>query len=177
MNPADLNTIIHSIQQFDPIVLEQIHDHYYPMIHHYIDFRLSETPIVDQITNQVFIHLAEVIHKRPKSIGNLQVWLFDAADRLVEQHLDHPPREEIDANPKPDPEDRTQEDEGIWLRHLVRKALHQLPNEYQHILALRFCETRGVDEVARLSGLPINDVKTIQYIALVSLRELLENEA
>lgn len=177
VNPANWDLVILNNPKFDPILLEQIHDLYYPAIHRYIDFRLSDSLIVDQTTRQVFVHLAEAIHKRPKSIGNLQVWLFDSAARLVDQQLDHHPQEEFDNNPDPDQKDHSQEDESIWLRHLVRTALHQLPNEYQHILALRFCETRSVDEVARLSGLPMNDVKTIQYIALVSLRELLEKEA
>lgn len=172
---VDLDEAVQKLMQFDLLALEQVHDAFYPSIHRYVEFRLQQTSQVNSITKQVFINLVETLRNRAKTIDDLPRWLFTSCAELVDQQISDHYSIDIRNQSNP-PETDAANDEITWLKQLVQKSLYGLPFEYQHILALRFCETRTVDEVARLAGKSIMDVKTIQFHALTALRELLEKE-
>jgi RNA polymerase sigma-70 factor (ECF subfamily) len=71
--------------------------------------------------------------------------------------------------PAPDPALEAMVDYD-WQQQAVRQALRQLTYEQQHVLALRFAETRSFAEIARVMGKSVGAVKNLQYRALGALR-------
>jgi RNA polymerase sigma-70 factor (ECF subfamily) len=176
----DLDNAILQARQFDIVALGQIYDHYYPQIFRYAVFRLGNEPTSQEIITQVFTRFLETLKKRRKSIDELPGWLFEATRQLVEDHLNQATGNPLQAvegeNTLASKDHKSTDSEIIWLRRLVFKSLQLLIPEQQHLLALRFAGACSPDETARIMGKNINDVKAIQFEALLSLRRLLEQE-
>lgn len=58
----------------------------------------------------------------------------------------------------------------------VRDALHQLPEEQRHALALAYYGGHTQREVAALTGVPLGTVKSRMFVGMQRLRSLLEPE-
>jgi RNA polymerase sigma-70 factor, ECF subfamily len=181
LSDLDLADAVLKARQFDIAALGQIYDHYYPQIYRYVIFRLGDEQASREIIAQVFGRFLETLKKQRKSTDMLHAWLLEEARQLVEDHLPQAARnpiQRLEGNQSPPLGDHESLDgDMIWLRNLVCKSLQLLIPEQQHVLAIRFSEPCSPDETARIMGININDVKTIQFEALLSLRRLLEQEA
>ena len=177
----DFTDAISQAQQFNPGALGQIFDHYYPQIYQYAIFRLGNEQAARGVSDQVFEQFIEALKKRRKTIDELSVWFFETARQIVDDQLDqslHNQNQMQDSVTDQAANDhKPPDDEIVWLRHLVSKSLRLLIPEQQHLLALRFGGFWSTDETARMMGINVNHVKTIQFEALLSLRRLLEQEA
>ena len=56
----------------------------------------------------------------------------------------------------------------------VRRALHRLTPEQQHVLSLRFGSELSLEETAQLMERSVNAIKALQFRALAGLRRELE---
>ena len=177
----DLSNIITSTRQFDLTILAQIFDVYSPKIYRYILFRLGDESKSQELVTEVFNHLLHRLNQRPKSIDDLQTWLFEVTRKLVDQFLSEnnggSPVDFSDMEIQRTTARRIDLDETTWLGLLVRGSIRRLMPDQQHLLALRFANRYGPDEIARIMDKNINDIKGLQLEALVALRGLLEREA
>jgi RNA polymerase sigma-70 factor, ECF subfamily len=181
LSDLDLADAISQARQLDTLALGKIYDHYYPQIYRYTVFRLGDEQASQEVIAQVFDRFIEILQKRRKSIDDLPGWLHEATRQLVDDHLNltnkNPDQKQKGDNTLAQPDHEPVDNEITWLRHLVSKSLQRLLPDQQHLLALRFAESCSPEETARLMGININDVKFIQFDALLSLRRLLEQEA
>jgi RNA polymerase sigma-70 factor, ECF subfamily len=180
LSDHDLVDITLRARQFDIVALGQLYDHYYPQIFRYAIFRLGDEQTCREIIAQVFSRFIVTLKKRQKSIDEASGWLFETTRHLVDDHLSQKSRNPAQImtmeSPPVTSDPESINGEIIWLRRLVCKSLQLLIPEQQHLLALRFAGSCSPDETARMMGININDVKTIQFEALLSLRRLLEHE-
>jgi RNA polymerase sigma-70 factor, ECF subfamily len=160
----------------DPQNLALIHDRLYPVVYRYVRYRLEDEQVCEDITSEVFLRLIDAVNERKHTIKNLKGWLLGTASHLVNDHLRMHytrPIEALDehhAQADPSPEAVA---EASWQQRQVRVALRKLTLEQQHVIALRFSEERSLEETARLMEKTIGAVKTLQFRALASLRQLL----
>ena len=160
----------------DPQNLALIHDRLYPVVYRYVRYRLEDEQVCEDITSEVFLRLIDAVNERKHTIKNLKGWLLGTASHLVYDHLRlHYTRpvealEEHHAQADPTPEAVV---EASWQQRQVRSALRKLTLEQQHVIALRFSEERSIEETARLMDKTIGAVKTLQFRALASLRQML----
>ena len=160
----------------DPQNLALIHDRFYPVVYRYVRYRLEDEQVCEDLTSEVFLRLIDAVNERKHTIKNLRGWLLGTASHLVNDHLrlnyTRPVEalEEHHTRADPSPEAVV---EASWQQRQVRSALQRLTQEQQHVIALRFSEERSIEETAHLMDKTIGAVKTLQFRALASLRQLL----
>jgi DNA-directed RNA polymerase specialized sigma24 family protein len=178
---SNLADTVARARQLDPVALGQIYDRYFAQLFRYAQFRLGEDGQARTASEQVFSLWLETQVRRPSSASNLDNWFFDAIQKAVDQALSqsNPSEQGEQANSAAQTENssQAQKDESAWLSQLVSQSLRRLLIDQQHLLALRFAGPYTIEEIARLSGKSIVEVKGTQYDALVALRKLLETEA
>lgn len=174
MRPDDSLPTIHSQSAQ---ALTDIYDQFYPEIYRYVSFRLEDDQACEDIASEVFLRLLAAWGKAGRPIHNLRGWLFGTASHLVADYLRERYRvrmvwqigawEDLLAAPAPTLDEKVDYD---WQRQSVRVALRRLTLDQQHVLALRFAETRSFEEIANVMGKSVGAVKNLQYRALGALR-------
>lgn len=169
MSQDDLSSVAYS--------LESAYDRFYPEVYRYLNFRLEDDQACEDLASEVFVRLLAVWGRTGRPIQNLRGWLLGTAAHLVADYLRAHYRarlawqvgawEDLVAAPAPTLEAVVDVD---WQRQTVRQALRQLTLDQQHVLALRFAETRSFEDIARVMGRSVGAVKNLQYRALGALR-------
>lgn len=157
--------------------LESAYDRFYPEVYRYLNFRLEDDQACEDLASEVFVRLLAVWGRAGRPIQNLRGWLMGTAAHLVADYLRAHYRarlawqvgawDDLVAAPAPALETTVDVD---WQRQAVRQALRQLTFDQQHVLALRFAETRSFDDIAQVMGKSVGAVKNLQYRALGALR-------
>ena len=107
---------------------------------------------------------------------NLALNRIKAAQRVVslemlQERPGEPPQE------LPDPQDACRPEphaERLELARTVRECLDQLPEAYREVVSLRHCADRTYEEIAAITGLPLNTVRTRLHRGRERLGECLE---
>ena len=113
--------------------------------------------------------------------GSLRAWLLRIATRLAFRRLaQRRPSAELDAVPEPMLADSSGEPTVVIgareARREVRDAVAALADPYREVVALRFFGDLSLQEVAEVTGRPLNTVKTHLRRGLERLRPALESE-
>ncbi|MEJ2597693.1 MAG: sigma-70 family RNA polymerase sigma factor [Anaerolineales bacterium] len=176
----ELDDTLKRARNLDADALAQIHDQYYPVIYRYVRYRLDNEQVCEDITSEVFLRLLDALHQKRGPNQSLRGWLFGTASNLVNDHLRRyyaRPVEELKEYSEnmqyADPHSPEQFMDDSFQRQEVKRALQQLTNEQQHVLALRFAEQRSLDETAKIIGKSVSAIKALQFRALASLRRRL----
>lgn len=169
MSPVELESddILLRARRLDSNVLGQLHDLYYPEVYRYICYRMPDPPACETIASGVFIEYLEAINRGRAPRRNLLGWLLNTASTLVEARL----RQRSDlpmSGPGQDLQPVHQ------LEQVLRPAIQKLSSEQQHFLALRFSKNRTIEQVARIMGKPVNELRGLQYHTLSSLKLFVE---
>ncbi len=152
-----------------------IYDSYFPPIYNFIRLRVEDRALAEDLASEVFVRLVTAFQSRKAPHHSLRGWLFRVARNLI---YDHHGRKLVtttleDWMPIPaedDPEART-------IRALdaaqARRALRLLSDEQQEVLILRFGQGLSLEETAEIMGKQIGAVKSLQFRAVQSLRQML----
>jgi RNA polymerase sigma-70 factor (ECF subfamily) len=140
-------------------------------------FRTNDERAAEDLSSDVFLRLLDALHAgRPPE--SLRAWLFGVAAHLVVDHYRRQSRrpqvelsEDLPAlEPGPD---------SLITRTLtltaVRRALRQLTEVQQQVLALRFREGRSIVDTAALMNKSETAVKQLQFRAVAALRRIMES--
>lgn len=143
----------------------------------YIAYRVSDDTVVEDLTAEVFLRMVERLpHYRPTG-APFEAWLYRIAATRVADHYRRGARRQdrsLDEASAGDHEPALEL--GIVEREefeTLRAALHELTDEQQTILILRFVERRSHDEVARILDKSPRAVAAAQHRALKKLAGLL----
>ena len=171
MTSPDQQTIRRA-QQGDDAAITELYERYAPLIYRYVYYRLNSTADAEDITAEVFIKMVEALPRYQLTGAPFEAWLYRIAfARVVDFHrrADRRPLADLSdsmADSKPNPEEQVSRRMEV---EALRKALHQLTDEQQHILILRFIEQKSHQEVAEVLGKSMTAVKSAQHRALVQL--------
>lgn len=172
--------LLERAQKLDAQALAQIHDRFYPPVYRYVQYRLDNEQVVEDISSEVFLRLLDHIHKRKGEIHDLRSWLLGTAANLINDHLRQKyrrPTENLeDHETLTTGEDLHRTAEQNENQRDIRQAMQQLTREQQHVLALRFSQGFSVEETAKLMNKTIGAVKVLQFRALATMRTLLTGE-
>ena len=163
-------------RRLEPRALAAIHDRYYPTLYRYLLYRTSDEHAAEDLASEVFMRFLDGLHAG-KAPDNLPAWLFGVAAHLVADHFRRQSRrpqapltEEL-AAPESGPEGQAE----LRLRQAaVRRALTELTDEQQQVLALRFGEGRSIEQVAQAMQKSVTAIKQLQFRAVAALRRKLE---
>ncbi len=170
--------LLQRAKQFEPQALTAIHDALYPQVFRYVSYRVDDPHTCEDITAEVFLRLLKALKKEDLTIDNLRAWLLGTAHHLVQdfyrKSYRHPTTRIEHQENLPNGHNPVDEAEQNATRHQIRRALLQLTDEQQHVLALRFSQELSVNETAKVMRKSVEAVKVLQFRALAALRRQLE---
>lgn len=171
-NPVvgDDHSLLVRIQQHDQQALAQTYDQYFDQIYRYLNCRLGEPEVAADLTGEVFLALVKALKVGKPPRTSLAGWLYAVARNLAADYI----RQKIHTVSLIEDlvaDEPSLTDQAHWsqLAPILRKALLQLTEEQQHVIALRFGQGLSLAETARLLEKSVGAVKALQHRALASL--------
>jgi RNA polymerase sigma-70 factor (ECF subfamily) len=162
--------------QFDTRALAEIYDLYSPRLYRYAMRLLGDASIAEDCVSETFSRFLKALQAGKGPREYLQAYLFRMAHNLVVDHYRRDaPTEELDEDlPQAETTEGVAEDNLRQRR--VREALHQLTEDQQQVVSLKFLEGWENEEIARVLRKPIGAVKSLQHRALAQLQKILLDE-
>jgi len=161
----------------DQAAITEIYERYFPSIYQFIRLQVDDGGLAEDIASDVFIKLIDNVGGRSGPRQSLRGWLFQVARHEVYKHygkIKQFPTSALD-------EWLSAPSEGdleIQFIHSVdlaraRQALRMLAPDQREVLILRFVESMNLEETARIMGKATGAVKSLQFRAVNTLRQLL----
>ncbi|MGB3307661.1 MAG: sigma-70 family RNA polymerase sigma factor [Thermomicrobiales bacterium] len=178
--------------QTDPIAFAPLYKHYFPIVLGYCQRRLGDREIAADATSQVFIRALNALpnfRSDPSRPGStFRSWLFTIAHNIVvdthrrdrkHRSLDAPGRggtQPLAESPALIDPARSPEEHAVAAdtRRQVRRMLARLPERQRQIVEFRLAGLTGA-EIAEALGMSLSAVKSAQFRAYGTLRELLDH--
>jgi RNA polymerase sigma-70 factor (ECF subfamily) len=164
--------------QFDSCALAEIYDLYSPRLYRYAMRLLGDGCVAEDCVSETFSRFLKALQAGKGPRDYLQAYLFRTAHNLVvdhyRRHAEHLTEELTDDLPQAE---NTEDcaDQNLRQSH-VRIALHQLTEDQQQVVSLKFLEGWENEEIARALNKPIGAVKSLQHRALAQLQKILLDE-
>jgi RNA polymerase sigma-70 factor (ECF subfamily) len=172
--------IAQGLRQRDPETLEALVDRYQHRLFRYLMHLTGQKALAEDLFQATWLRVLER-GRRYDGRAPFVPWLFSVARHLTVDHLrrrDPLSLESLDEEPvsglpwgaePPSPFDEAASGEKeARLTHLAAR----LPAIHREVLSLRFQEELTLDEIARVTGVPLPTVKSRLYRALESARRL-----
>ncbi|MBN1313089.1 MAG: sigma-70 family RNA polymerase sigma factor [Anaerolineae bacterium] len=174
----DDQTLIRMARRFDESALSAIFDRYYEPLYRYIYHQVRHVETAEDLAGEVFQRLLAKLQTGHGPERYLKAWLFKVATNLVIDesrrlvYRDHLEFDETLYAGGAGVDEQAQQ--AILIEH-AHTALQKLTPKQRSIILLKFVEGLENDEVARIVGLPVGAVKSLQHRALGALRRHLAN--
>lgn len=171
--------LLSALRSLDPQAISTVHEQYFPELFRYARYRLGDPRRAEDVASEVFLRLLEALHDGSGPRDNLHGWLMRTTANIVSDTYREQYRHPTEAIPEPLPDEspgpaakRARAEQGESLR----RAMIELTEEQQHVLALRFGSGLSLKETAQRMGKRVPAVKSLQYRAVAALREHLGGE-
>ena len=156
-----------------------LYTHHLDAIYRYVYFRVSDVPLAEDLTEEVFIRAWTALPSYEPRGHRFMSWLYRIAQNLVVDHYRRQSSRASDDDTEmeklPDlqslPEDLLAEQQD---HASLARAVQQLGDNEQHVIILRFVEGFSHREVADVIGKSEGASRVIQYRALEALAKLME---
>ncbi len=173
----DARSLLARIQRHDQQALVEVYDRYFDQIYRYLNYRLREPEVAADLTGEVFLALVQALQAGKPPRTSLAGWLYTVARNLAADYIKEKTRtvslmEDVVA----DGPSLTDQVHLSQLGPILRKALLQLTEEQQHVIALRFGQELSLAETADLLEKSVGAVKALQHRALASLARFMPQE-
>lgn len=180
--------LIRAVAGRDRRAFEALYRRLAPALGRYVQRLLRRPDLVDEVVNDVMLAIWQGAARFDRGAGRPTTWAFGIAHHLAlkawartrrlssEDSLDDPEAEAaleaatVAASTDHGPE-RTLA--GRQLGRALERALAALPIEQRAVIELAFGEQRSYDEIAAITGCPVNTVKTRVFYARQRLARLL----
>jgi RNA polymerase sigma-70 factor (ECF subfamily) len=176
--PQQVKQLIRRSQQGDAEALARLYAAFAPAVYRYIAFRAPASEVED-LTAEVFLKMVEGLPSYQITEVPFEVWLYRiAAARITDYYRKSGRYQETELNEEM-PFEGAAPDENVLdeqERAALMRALHQLSDEQQNVLVLRFVERKSHEEVARILDKSVTAIKSIQHRALIQLAKLMGAE-
>jgi len=170
---SKLLALVERAKRYEPQALAKLCELYYRDVYSYIYYRVSSIEDAEDLTNDVFLKMVELIHScRSDGEKSFLAWLFRIASNCVVDYYrrravrDHLPLDEKHLPLYDGPEDFV---ETELTNERLQRALLGLTDEQQQVIILRFVEGLSNAETAKILGKSEGAIKSLQHRALASL--------
>jgi len=171
-------SLLERIKRHDQQALADVHDRYFDQLYRYLNYRLGDTDVAADLTGEVFVALIDALKRGKPPKTSLTGWLYAVARNLAADHL------KKQVNTMPLLEDLVADSPSLsdqahlaQLGPILKQAMHQLTEEQQHVITLRFGQGMSLAETAMLMDKSVGAVKALQHRALASLARVIPLEA
>jgi len=159
-------------RRLDPDALAEVHDTYYAPIFRYVAFRVGDRDTAEDLTSEVFTRLLGALRGRHAPQTTLRGWLYGVAARVVSDHHRknyRAPQVELDETLVSKDADPSETVDAMLTREDLRRAMADLTEEQQDVIALRFGQEMPIREIAQALGKSEGAVKQLQARAIAAL--------
>lgn len=174
------------IQHGDRQAIIITYERYFAALYRYVRLRVDSSQTAEDIVSEVFVTLLESINMPHAPRQHLRGWLYQVArSKLSAQsattasrtHLvdwntleEWMPNDTLIVSENGDPEALLGD---VYDRQRLYHALRMLNPDHQEVLLLRFGEHLSLRETADVLGKNISAIKSIQFRALQTLRQIM----
>ncbi len=160
--------------RLSPAAFGELYDHYYPIIYGYALRRVGNPQDAEDIAALTFERALQALERFEWKEVPFSAWIYRIASNLVTDHHRRVGRqrrvsfEEVErvlavAEPQP---------ERVERAARLMELMARLPQQYQHVLSLKFYEDLTLDEIAQVLGLNKKAAAMKLYRGLRALKKL-----
>lgn len=167
------------LRDLDPQVLSEVHEQYFSQLYRYVRYRVSDHSIAEDLTSETFVQLLDAVHSGKGPNSSIRGWLFGTAANLINSYFRRTYREEKlfeEGKLKLGHTSQPNHVKRVEQQDLLSAAIEKLTGDQQHVIALRFGTGMSIEETARVMDKKENAVKALQFRAIRSLRQELEED-
>ena len=176
--------LIRSIARRDREAFEKLYYRYAPRLGRYAMRLLKQREAVDEVIDDVMLVVWQSAARFDPEISRPSTWLFGITHHKTLKRLARSPRGEAQSlDPDADAAAEGQRDPaaldpeqaamGRQLGATLADALSQLSADHRSVIELAFGENYSYQEIAAVTGCPVNTVKTRMFHARKRLAQLL----
>lgn len=163
--------------RISPTAFGELYDHYFPVIYAYTLRRVGSPADAEDIAALTFEKAMKNLQRFEWKDVSFSAWLYRIATNLITDHFRHAGRhkqvcfEDVEgAMSVPDSgiDQIEQVDRAARLMELVAK----LPEQYQHMITLKFYEGLSLDEMTEVLGQNKKTVTMKLYRSLKALKQV-----
>ena len=172
--------LVQRAQALEESALASLYSTYYPRIYNYAFLHLGDVQAAEDLASEVMLKLLESIQKYQFRGMPFSAWVFRIArNKLIDLHRRRSRRGEVDlteplAAVQISPQALA---ERALDRGQLQLALKYLTEEQRQVIVLKFIEGFDNGSIARILGRSEGAVKSLQHLALHSLRRIMTAEA
>lgn len=174
----DERDLILRAQAYEPAAFAEIYERFYQGIYNYVFYRVTDEPLAEDLTAEVFVKALEAIDSYTFRGIPFSAWLYRIANNQVTDHFrrkprhNHLPLQETLIATDENPNDIMER--GFTQREL-QSALSLLTDEQQQVVILKFVDGLSNLEVGQILGKSEGAIKSLQHRALSSLGRVLSD--
>ncbi len=161
----------------DSDAIMEIYEQYFPPVYQFIRLRVGDAALAEDLTSEVFVKLVDALRGRNAPRQSLRGWVFRVARNVLATHFGKVRRYPMTSLEEwiPSPSEHDPEVQFIRTLNLerARQALRRLNAEQQEVLILRFGQKLDLQETADIMGKSVSAIKSLQFRAVNTLRQLL----
>lgn len=175
-NP-DIQALVAQAQKGDTSAFVGIYDELVKPVYRYIYYRVDSS-IAEDLTEETFLKVWQNLKKYKKGKNPFSSWVFRIAHNLV---VDYYRKNRYTGEINETMADPQESNNPFRITEIkidqirLRKIIRRLPDNYQHVIILKYINELDNSEIAAAIGKSEGAVRTIQFRALEKLRELLSN--
>jgi len=167
------------LQQGEQAAVMDTYERYFPQLYPFVRLKVGDPAQAEDIVSDVFVRLLETLGTDRAPRSHLRGWLFRVARNEIAAQTSKrqalPLGDLEDRMPAPEANPET-EVMGVFDVQRVRHALRMLTPDHQEVLLLRFGQRLSLKETAQLMGKSVGAVKSLQFRAVTTLRQILIEE-
>jgi RNA polymerase sigma-70 factor (ECF subfamily) len=157
--------------------IAQIYEIYFDPVYQFIRWRVDDLALAEDLTSEVFIKLLGALQGRNAPQQSLRGWLFRVARNVLHDHYQRTVKTDDLGDDLPAEADFEMQMIQEMDIERVRRAITMLAEDQQEVLILRFGQMLNLNDTAESMGKSISAVKSLQFRAVNTLRDLLNTPA
>ena len=181
----DDSTLMRLIAHAKTDALSELYDRYFRQVFGLALAVIKDRALAEEITQDVFLRVWTNAKTYQEDQAKVSVWLMRIARNraidVLRGRKAHPEQQTI-ALEYSHPSERTSQDtpqkalELTLQKERIQAAVAQLPEDQQHVITLMYFHGYTQQEIADLLKTPLGTIKTRARLAMLKLRELLQDE-
>jgi RNA polymerase sigma factor (sigma-70 family) len=157
----------------------ELYEEYLPKVYRYINYRINDTQITEDLTSTVFEKALTNFGRYSKDRASFSTWIFSISRNVVIDYYRAQGRRQtvsLDDATEVVSQDSSPEEELLKKeeREKLQIYLMQLPQDEQEIIRLKFGAELNNRQIARMLGLSESNVGTKLYRSIRKLRDVFQ---
>jgi len=176
--PASDRSLVEAAQA-DPSKFEALYELYFERVYFFILSRVHDRATVEDLTSEVFHKALANLSTYESRDTPFSAWLFRIASNAIADQFKRANREQTGTGGTLDPPAQADissaEMDFVDQHALLFRLVEKLPQVQRCVIQKRFFEERSIKEIAQLLGKTEGAVKQLQFRALQTLRQQMED--